>query len=303
MPGRIPATARGTEMDLCCPFHKGGLESHPSFRVNVVTGLSWCNVCKEGWNLKSLLIALGLSREEAEAEVDGAELSDPNLTEVEIEYLPNVLLSAYRKCPVGMLRAGFSKEVLQDYEIGWDRINKRIVFPIRDHIGRLVALQGRNTVGKDLRYVTYKEELKEVVGHELMHVKVHHFLWGLERLYATGFYGGLDYLVLVEGIKKALWLKQFGWDNVVSLNGSYMSDEQQKLISRLNIDKLVLMLDGDSAGKLGIARIAGVFGGIIPLAIPAYPEGKTQPDDLSVDELDEMLSAEGRRWQTWETLN
>lgn len=292
---RMPRSIRGDEVDLRCPFHKGGMEKSPSFRVNITTGLAFCHTCKQGWNLHTLLKALGLTHEQVSAELAGVELADPEGNKTPVVYLPDTLLAAYRSCPVALLREGFRKDVLEEYEVGWDRQRKRIVFPIRDHLGRLVALQGRNMdpAQRD-RYTVYKEELEDVVG-PITRVKLHQYVWGLDRLYVRGLYGTLEHLIVVEGVKKALWLKQLGWDATVSLNGSYLSDAQAELLGHMNVQTLVVLSDWDTAGRQCARRFVEVFGGLTNLLIPSYPEGKTQPDKLVADEVTVMLSEQGRR--------
>jgi DNA primase len=291
---RIKGDATAKELNVLCPFHKGGTERTPSFRADTDRGLCYCNVCHQGWNLRQLLYALGLSKVQVDIELADLELAEQTQEKIPVVYIPDYVLGAYRACPTYMLKQGFRKDVLQEYEIGWDKQYKRVVFPIRDHLGRLVALYGRNS-GEDIkqRYVVYKDELKGVV--ELVRVPLHHYLWGMDRLYALGTFGCIDELILVEGIKKALWLKQLGWDSVVALNGSRLSPEQHSILSRLNVNKLTLLLDNDDAGRRCISDVCDLYAGYVDILIPKYPAGKTQPDSLDGLELAEMLAEKGRR--------
>jgi DNA primase len=105
----------------------------------------------------------------------------------------------------------------------------------------------------------------------------------------------LPELIIVEGIKKALWLKQNGWFNVVALNGSVYSNAQHALLSRMGVEKLVLLLDDDKPGRTCTDLIASKFAGSTKLLVPKYPANKTQPDELQVFELINMLNQPGSK--------
>jgi DNA primase len=126
-------------------------------------------------------------------------------------------------------------------------------------------------------------------------VEAKHHLWNLHRWYPSAFYGTIEELIIVEGIKKALWLIQMGWPHVVALNGKYMTQKQSDLLSRLKIQRRVILTDGDDAGRSAAREIARKLAGQGELSIPRYPEGITQPDDprLRVEDMTAMLSQRG----------
>jgi len=182
--------------------------------------------------------------------------------------------------------------VLQEYEIGWDRIHRRVTFPVRDYTGRLVGILGRPVDGRT-RYIVYKDELKDVVP-DYDGVKLSEHVWGLDRLYSAGFFGRLEELIIVEGVKKALWLIQHGWENTVCLYGSHFSDMQHALLSRLRVEKFVVMTDGDSPGRDCARHILDKMG-TRTVSVPEYPHPFTQPDELNVEEISGMVVMPARR--------
>lgn len=301
MGDRVPDVPKGVEVSFCCPFHKEGKETSPSARINLDTGLMFCHGCHRGWNLRSLLKQLGVGRDSIELELAGVDLQDSDSAVLAPAplYLPESILAAFHACPTALLRDGFTKATVEDFDVGWDRVHRRIVFPVRDYLGRLVGLQGRTRYGK-ARYVAYKDELEAVVDHEILTVKTHNHVWALERCYALGFYGELPELIIVEGQKKAMWLYQHGWEHSVALYGSYMTDEQHRLLSRLNIRRLVIMTDDDPAGHDCRDALVDAFVGRCHIVIPRYPKGKTQPDELDPRELREMISQAEEQLIVWQ---
>ena len=158
-------------ISCACPFHKGGMESNPSFWLHRASGRWGCFSCKEGGSsLKFLLRKIGVKDKRAEVEIEAAEKESKLTKEVEeakrkkkakatfrgVHTLPESLLGVYDWLPTGMVEAGFTEEVLRDHDIGFDRERGRITFPVRDIFGSLVGVYGRATRMLDLpRYLAY----------------------------------------------------------------------------------------------------------------------------------------------------
>jgi len=293
--GYIPEAYGRKEIQIRCPFHKDGRERRPSLCVNLENGLFFCHACGRGWSLMTFLIELGVDKGTAVEEVRDLDLGRVPAGEPETIVIPEWIIAGWkRKCPLALLEAGFSMDVLKEYEVGYDEERSRIVFPVRDHRGRLVAIQGRNLVGEP-RYKMYKEELEDILGFKIPHVPLKRCVWNLNRWYDRGFRGSIDELILVEGVKKALWLIQHGFQNTVSIFSSYMSDEQFSLLSRLSIKRVISLLDNDDAGKKGTKRVMDLFG--CCAVAPDWPDGVTQPDDLDVGGLVKLVESARKKAQ------
>lgn len=188
--------------------------------------------------------------------------------------------------PKNLLEIGFSEEVLREYEVGFDRGRKRIIFPIRNHLGELVAMSGRTVKDAWPRYKIYKEELSEVVGGYSFDKKA--VLWGLDKFYNSRMYNdrNIDMPVVVcEGFKAALWVIQSGYPFTVAILGSYLSKEQEALLSRV-ANRVVLFLDNDDAGRKATHKIMENQLQGLDLKAANYRQnhGKS-PDDLSLTEV------------------
>jgi len=271
----------GENVSLKCPFHKDGKERRPSFSINTRTGVSYCYTCHRGWNMFTLLIEMGIPKDIVINELSSIGYVRETGKKIHEEIiLPDSILHAYRWCPVELVNAGFHKEVLKEYEIGYDTINDRITCPIRNENGELVGILGRNLPDRPDRYYVYEKELSGFYPKEYS-FPLHDYLWNAHRIDRK-----TDTLILTEGFKKALWFIQHGYPSALSLNWSSMSVKQKLALDKIRASKIVLALDGDDAGKRGVKRIFDLYCGTLVMSVPEYPIGKTQPDELTQEELD-----------------
>ena len=261
-----------------CPFHK---DTKPSFFINLQSGYWHCFGCgAKGW-LQQLLDKLAIKSIKAEDVVSKhiPERRKPG----EVNHLPNYILGAYYACPSRLLSAGFEKDLLREYEVGFDSGLLRITFPIRSMDGKLVAVSGRNLQGEPKYQVyTYDEEFPEYVPRPKEHLYNHHrVIAGLES-------DSKDPLFVVEGYKACLWLVQHGYP-AVALMGAQMTKQQRKLLSMYDVP-LVLCLDNDEAGRAAtISNYLELSRSAIAKVVE-YPAGIKQPDDMPADLLHETLA-------------
>ncbi|WP_456383613.1 DNA primase [Persephonella sp.] len=130
----------------------------------------------------------------------------------------------------------------------YDKFRGRIIFPIKDHRGRVVAFGGRVISGdRTPKYLNSPETEIYSKGKVLY-----------------GFYEARDFLrekkeaVIVEGYFDLISLYQAGIKNVVATLGTAMTPQQGKLLSRF-VKRAVLMFDSDSAGKKAVIRASKVL--------------------------------------------
>jgi DNA primase len=145
----------------------------------------------------------------------------------------------------------------------------RCVIPIHNAKGDLVAYAGRAIDGAEPRY-------KFPVGfHKSLE------LFNLHRVK-----GELS-VVLVEGFFDCMKVTQAGFP-CVALMGSTMSKAQEELLAQ-HFGHIVVMLDGDEAGKAAAQGIGErLRQRIYQVDVVDLPNG-VQPDQLSTDELSELL--------------
>jgi len=287
-----------TDLAANCPFHKGGKESKPSFYVyvgpptkNKLPGASFCHTCSEGWSLVGLLKKLAVPNSLIDTIQTYVKETYPERKEVKLEFgwtqLPEVILGVFSYLPKGLIDTGFDIEILKKYEIGFDRKRKRIIFPIRNHLGELVAVSGRTVRNDWPRYKIYIEEFEEVVNEYSFDKKS--VLWGLDKFYNSCMYNDMYVdtpVVVCEGFKAALWVIQAGYPYTVAILGSYLSREQEALLSRIT-NRVVLFLDNDVPGRKATEKITKNCLRGLDMRVAHYTEQHLgeSPDDLTKEQV------------------
>jgi DNA primase len=168
----------------------------------------------------------------------------------------------------------------------YDRFRGRVMFPIRDPLGRCVAFGGRVLPGARV------EAAKYVNSPETPLFSKSSMLYGLdsarEAMAASG------RAVVVEGYTDCLAARQAGCGDVVAVLGTALGERHAKLLRRY-ADRVVLVLDGDDAGRRRANEILGLLlSEPIDLRIARLPAG-VDPCDFVVahgrDAFEAILSA------------
>jgi DNA primase len=159
------------------------------------------------------------------------------------------------------------------YYAGSGFLRHRIVFPIHDSEGQLVAYAGRSIDDSEPRYLFPPGFRKSQV------------VFNLHR--AVG--KSVGCAIVVEGFFDCLRVHQAGYRNVVALMGVSLSKVQEQLLLE-RFQQLVLMLDGDKAGQRPCQQLVARLWGKVSLSIVGVPSGR-QPDQLSSEEIGQILHA------------
>jgi DNA primase len=155
----------------------------------------------------------------------------------------------------------------------------RMVFPIHDERGELVAYAGRTMDGREPRYLFPPGFHKSQV------------LFSLHRaVESAARHGGRA--IVVEGFFDCLKVHQAGYGNVVALMGASVSDRQAELLDTY-FRELVVMLDGDEAGRRASQQLAAQLWGKVSLSVVGTPSG-WQPDQMSSEEIGQILGEASR---------
>lgn len=297
-------TSDGKNIQGACPFHHETTEG--AFYMSTETGVFICHACLAKGSLRTFLKWIDAPDRLITSVMDqvGDELFQKAAKRDRFEFgkdpfkghmpLKESLLGIFNFCPVDLVNAGFDKKVLEEYEIGFDKKHMRITFPIRNHLGVLMGISGRDVeyVGGP-RYKMYKAGDLKVFSQDYSSYDIQkkNFLWNSHRVYPEAFHGDLDHLFVVEGFKAALWLIQHGAWNTVALMGTYLSALQQRLLQRLGVD-IILLLDNNDAGKEGTHQAGMRLRSSHKVYVGLYPDGYesgAQPDDLLPEDLIETL--------------
>lgn len=157
----------------------------------------------------------------------------------------------------------------------YDRFRHRIMIPIRDIKGGVIAFGGRALGDEQPKYLNSPET-------ELFHKGSNLFL--LDR--ARDAIAKTDQAIVVEGYFDAIALHSAGFPQTVASLGTALSKEQILQLSRYTPSKRIyLNFDGDRAGIKAAERAIGgfadlVYKGTIQLRIVTLAEGKDADEFL-----------------------
>jgi DNA primase len=144
-----------------------------------------------------------------------------------------------------LLAAGLVKEADGKPGTYYDRFRNRLIFPIRDASGRVVAFTGRALAADEVaKYLNSPET-------DLYHKS--DILFGLDR--AKDAIRVRGFTMLVEGQMDVLHCHQAGFENAVALSGTAFTAKHVALAKRYS-DNLMLVLDADTAGLKASANAA-----------------------------------------------
>ncbi|MGC9385673.1 MAG: DNA primase [Hydrogenovibrio sp.] len=120
----------------------------------------------------------------------------------------------------------------------YDRFRQRIMFPIRDGRGRVVAFGGRVLTPED--QPKYLNSPETPIFHKT------HTLYGLYEMRQSR--ENPDHILVVEGYMDVVALAQFGIRNAVATLGTAITVEHLDILFR-QVNEVVFCFDGDEAGK------------------------------------------------------
>lgn len=124
----------------------------------------------------------------------------------------------------------------------FDRFRDRLMFPIIDVRGNVIAFGGR-IIKNDSDAAKYLNSPETLIFNKRKNL----FGLNLAKKSKQGF------LILVEGNIDVVALHQYGFDNAIASLGTSLTEEQAALMTRY-ADQIVLIYDGDNAGQNATKR-------------------------------------------------
>ncbi len=164
-----------------------------------------------------------------------------------------------------IVQAGLT--VKNDRGLLYDAFRDRLMFPIFDPPGNVVAFSGRSL--EDTGFQKYKNSAESS-------------LYSKRRtLYALNFAKAskCPYFILAEGNIDVIMLHQNGFDSALATCGTALTQEQAKLMARYK-QQVVLSYDGDAAGIAATQKAIPILDAAgLKVRVLRLPPG-TDPDDL-----------------------
>ncbi len=153
----------------------------------------------------------------------------------------------------------------------FDRFYDRVIFPVHNISGRIVAFGGR-TLRTDKKVAKYQNSPESEIYSKKNE------LYGL--YFAKKAIQQQDVAIMVEGYTDVISMHQAGVENVVSSSGTSLTTEQIRLLSRFTRN-ITIIYDGDSAGiKASIRGIDMVLSEGMNVRIVLLPEPE-DPDSFA----------------------
>lgn len=176
------------------------------------------------------------------------------------------------------LEKGYKKEYLVksglsiESERGtFDRFRARVMFPIRDLAGKIIAFGGRIMIA-DKKTAKYQNSPESEIYHKSR------TLYGI--YFAKKSIVQNDRCYLVEGYTDVISFHQKGIENTVASSGTSLTIEQIRLIRRLT-PNVTIIYDGDAAGiKASLRGIDLVLEEGLNVRVLSLPDGE-DPDSFS----------------------
>lgn len=187
-----------------------------------------------------------------------------------------------------MTKLGYSKSelleaglVVQNRSGGlYDKFRNRLIFPVIDVRGDVVAFGGR---------VLDKSEPKYMNTQETPVYSKRRVLYGLNLAKKTK----RPNIILCEGNIDVVTLHQAGFDNAVASMGTALTVEQTRLLSRFT-KELVLCYDNDAAGKIATDRALEILNNSeFTVRVLQLPRRRAEDGELVKQDADDFIKFQG----------
>ena len=281
----------GHNIMLCCPYHN---ERRPSAGVDMRTGMFHCFACQEvrtleeliahcfghgddmkfGWNwlLKNFLTISVEERKDIPLDLERNALYN-----VTTSYISEEELDTYRYTHPYMYQRGLTDEVIEIFDIGYDRDSDCITFPVRDVSGNTLFVARRSVKTKFFNYP--KDAVKPLYGLYELHIRQRECE---EHRLPYNYFPFNNGIAITESMLDALSFWTVG-KFAVALNG--LGNELQfKQLRDLPCRELILCTDMDEKGLQARERIRKK---VTNKLITEYilPEGRKDANECTKEEL------------------
>ena len=142
-----------------------------------------------------------------------------------------------------LLSTGLTLERESDGRL-YDRFRDRVMFPVHNISGRIVAFGGR-TLRTDGKVAKYQNSPESEIYSKTRE------LYGL--YFAKKAIQQQEYAIMVEGYTDVISMHQAGVENVVASSGTSLTQDQIRLLNRFTRN-ITIIYDGDSAGVKATLR-------------------------------------------------
>lgn len=246
----------GQNIQTTCPFHKNGQERKPSFGVNGELNKCHCFACGWSGGIEDMISQLYGYQDNGKygknwliKHFNSVEIETrPNLMEVlngssnnnsnsinnkySGKYIPESLLDSYRYIHPYMYKRGLTDEIIEEFDIGYDKSRNCLTFPILDLYGNCVFVATRNVSNK---FFTLPKDLEKPIYQAYKFTN-----------------GKYKEAWIVESFLNCLTLWKYGIPSMALIGTG--NKHQYDILSKLPVRSYVLAFDPDNAGYKATQR-------------------------------------------------
>lgn len=273
---------RGENLVISCPFHKNGLETHPSCNVyidkngSIPVGTYHCFTCGANGSLPKLINecfdesgefgANWLLDNFTDAFIDNISIDQP-ISDIKekSEFLDPSILDEYKYFHPYMFKRKLSEDIIRKFSVGYDAKTDSIVFPVWDEKDNLLFLTRRSVKSKFFQI----DKNSDKPVYLLNFIKKEN----------------IQEVMVCESQINTLYCWTMGYP-AIGLFGTG-DDYQYNILRKSNINHYILCLDGDFAGNIGTSKLIKNLPQDCIIDVKKIPRGK-DVNDLSKEEFDNL---------------
>ena len=278
----------GSDLMVCCPYHKEGQERKPSMGIRKEDGMCHCFACGETASLPEMIahcfnqdIIFGnkwlldnfVVVQAEERNLDLNLSREPQSREYYQTLVPEEELDRYRYYHPYMRKRGLTDDVIERFDIGYDKKTDSITFPVRDTNG------GCKFVAK--RKIKFKQfDLPKGIDKPL------YGEYELYRVLRNAEFDRFKEIYVCEGLFDCLRL----WCNgkyAVAGFGFLFSIKHIEELENLPTRKLIFALDNDFAGQVATEKLKRTVRGKIMTTV-ILPDGRKDIGECTDEEIQDL---------------
>jgi DNA primase len=161
-----------------------------------------------------------------------------------------------------------SDNEIEQWRIGYDTNENRIVFPLQDSYNNILGFNKR-LICKETRGINKKY----IHSSDSEIFKKSNFLYGLHNIDKS-----FDYIILTEGVFDVILARKYGLKNTVCALGTSLSEYQIDLLAKYN-KEIIVIYDNDDKGIKTMKKVMPLLAAKnISAKLLILPEGKDLAD-------------------------
>ena len=231
----------GSEYMVRCPYH----DNHSfTMQFNIDKGLFICFSCGARGSVKRMAKDMGVRITDGDVDLTRlrSRITDILKPEDPPPHMDESVLARYRFPTTYWRSRGYTRDTVQNFDLGYDPMNNIATIPIRDTEGNLIGIIKRYLDDDALVRYRYPKHFSRSTNMFAS--------WKVKD-------SDTDHVVLVEGALDAIKVWQAGIP-AMAIYGSSITKDQITLLHRLGITKVTTFFDNDLAGEKALLCAIGI---------------------------------------------